>query len=142
MNLFLGKCRSITPRPVLIICFVKYIFIVLWLNNFFFQFSASAPTSTEGVEGNYKDWVFINYTFKRFEGLTQRGIPIRKWKCWLFVTITLFFFFTSAFFFFFATHLVLPLFFLSTLFLLSFVAMYFDNSFMYSPKPRKNWQKE
>ncbi len=20
-----------------------------------------------------KDWVFINYTFKRFEGLTQRG---------------------------------------------------------------------
>ena len=25
----------------------------------------------------YKDWVFINYTFKRFEGLTQRGhIPL------------------------------------------------------------------
>ena len=24
-----------------------------------------------------KDWVFINYTFKRFEGLTQRG-PIPK----------------------------------------------------------------
>ncbi len=24
-----------------------------------------------------KDWVFINYTFKRFEGLTQRG-PILK----------------------------------------------------------------
>ena len=23
----------------------------------------------------YKDWVFINYTFKRFEGLTQRGAP-------------------------------------------------------------------
>lgn len=22
---------------------------------------------------NYKDWVFINYTFKRFEGLSQRG---------------------------------------------------------------------
>jgi len=22
----------------------------------------------------YKDWVFINYTFKRFEGLTQRGL--------------------------------------------------------------------
>lgn len=21
----------------------------------------------------YKDWVFINYTYKRFEGLTQRG---------------------------------------------------------------------
>jgi len=26
----------------------------------------------------YKDWVFINYTFKRFEGLTQRGIPSAK----------------------------------------------------------------
>jgi serine/threonine kinase 38 len=25
----------------------------------------------------YKDWVFINYTFKRFEGLTQRG-PLPK----------------------------------------------------------------
>ncbi|XP_065224429.1 serine/threonine-protein kinase tricornered isoform X3 [Planococcus citri] len=37
----------------------------------------SAPIPTDG-EGNYKDWVFINYTFKRFEGLTQRGIPIKK----------------------------------------------------------------
>lgn len=26
--------------------------------------------------GGYKDWVFINYTFKRFEGLTQRGPPV------------------------------------------------------------------
>merc|ERR1711981_482386 len=26
----------------------------------------------------YKDWVFINYTFKRFEGLTQRGPSIPK----------------------------------------------------------------
>lgn len=31
----------------------------------------SAPVK-EG-ETTYKDWVFINYTFKRFEGLTQRG---------------------------------------------------------------------
>ena len=34
-----------------------------------------------GASGNnYKDWVFINYTFKRFEGLTQRGntIPTAK----------------------------------------------------------------
>ena len=30
-----------------------------------------------GVQPGYKDWVFINYTFKRFEGLTQRGhIPL------------------------------------------------------------------
>ncbi|CAH2226762.1 jg1807 [Pararge aegeria aegeria] len=37
----------------------------------------SAPIATEG-EVAYKDWVFINYTFKRFEGLTQRGTPNKK----------------------------------------------------------------
>lgn len=37
----------------------------------------SAPMPQDG-EINYKDWVFINYTFKRFEGLTQRGIPTKK----------------------------------------------------------------
>ncbi|XP_072046813.1 serine/threonine-protein kinase tricornered-like, partial [Amphiura filiformis] len=36
-----------------------------------------APSLKNGEE-NYKDWVFINYTFKRFEGLTQRqGVPQR-----------------------------------------------------------------
>ena len=37
--------------------------------------NGSGPNSN-----NYKDWVFINYTFKRFEGLTQRGshIPTAK----------------------------------------------------------------
>ena len=35
--------------------------------------SASAPPDKEGEPG-CKDWVFINYTFKRFEGLTQRGV--------------------------------------------------------------------
>ena len=25
-------------------------------------------------ETSDKDWVFLNYTFKRFEGLTQRGM--------------------------------------------------------------------
>lgn len=49
--------------------------------NFFFFFLpplASAPIAQEG-EVIYKDWVFINYTFKRFEGLTQRGIATKKW---------------------------------------------------------------
>uniref|UniRef100_A0A6G1S9D2 non-specific serine/threonine protein kinase n=1 Tax=Aceria tosichella TaxID=561515 RepID=A0A6G1S9D2_9ACAR len=32
----------------------------------------SAPTCKEPSEMAGKDWVFINYTFKRFEGLTQR----------------------------------------------------------------------
>lgn len=35
--------------------------------------TASAPPEKEG-ESSSKDWVFINYTFKRFEGLTQRGL--------------------------------------------------------------------
>ena len=35
----------------------------------------AAPSVGGNVNNNkdYKDWVFINYTFKRFEGLTQRG---------------------------------------------------------------------
>ncbi|KAI8481728.1 Serine/threonine-protein kinase 38 [Branchiostoma belcheri] len=33
------------------------------------------PTSKEGEENKYKDWVFLNYTFKRFDALTQRGVP-------------------------------------------------------------------
>lgn len=39
---------------------------------------AAAPLPQDGVEVSYKDWVFINYTFKRFEGLTQRGTPTKK----------------------------------------------------------------
>lgn len=39
--------------------------------------AASAPIPQDG-EVAYKDWVFINYTFKRFEGLTQRGTPTKK----------------------------------------------------------------
>lgn len=38
---------------------------------FLFYFTASAPQDTETSP---KDWVFINYTYKRFEGLTQRGV--------------------------------------------------------------------
>merc|ERR1712013_227445 len=31
------------------------------------------PSSSTGSSTPYKDWMFMNYTFKRFEGLTQRG---------------------------------------------------------------------
>jgi len=31
-------------------------------------------TKTDAAGG--KDWVFLNYTFKRFEGLTQRGVKL------------------------------------------------------------------
>lgn len=43
----------------------------------FVYFLAAAPLPQDG-EVIYKDWVFINYTFKRFEGLTQRGTPTKK----------------------------------------------------------------
>lgn len=42
-----------------------------------FSVEAAAPLPQDG-EVIYKDWVFINYTFKRFEGLTQRGTPTKK----------------------------------------------------------------
>lgn len=43
---------------------------------FSLYYLASAPIPQEGEV--LKDWVFINYTFKRFEGLTQRGTPTKK----------------------------------------------------------------
>ena len=44
------------------------------------HFSLSAAPSNNDTGQPYKDWVFINYTFKRFEGLTQRGPPIKMAK--------------------------------------------------------------
>lgn len=38
----------------------------------------SQRTSVTASGQPYKDWVFINYTFKRFEGLTQRGPPLAQ----------------------------------------------------------------
>ncbi|ESO83280.1 hypothetical protein LOTGIDRAFT_169498 [Lottia gigantea] len=41
----------------------------------------SSPPKEEDIpDSKYKDWVFINYTYKRFEGLTQRGSrsPLNK----------------------------------------------------------------
>ena len=38
--------------------------------------SSCAAGGSGSNPANYKDWVFINYTFKRFEGLTQRGNSI------------------------------------------------------------------
>jgi serine/threonine kinase 38 len=42
---------------------------------------AATPSTEEQKDSKYKDWVFINYTYKRFEGLTQRGpghLPLSK----------------------------------------------------------------
>ncbi|XP_023226971.1 serine/threonine-protein kinase tricorner-like [Centruroides sculpturatus] len=38
----------------------------------------AAPVPAKDGDPGYKDWVFINYTFKRFEGLTQRGAKLTK----------------------------------------------------------------
>ena len=47
--------------------------------NIFYEFIfLSAAPSNNDTGQPYKDWVFINYTFKRFEGLTQRGVPTAK----------------------------------------------------------------
>lgn len=34
----------------------------------------ASATPKQDTDCGIKDWVFINYTFKRFEGLTQRGV--------------------------------------------------------------------
>ena len=34
---------------------------------------SGVPGSSKTEAAPYKDWMFMNYTFKRFEGLTQRG---------------------------------------------------------------------
>lgn len=44
----------------------------------------SEAQAAQSAQPGYKDWVFINYTFKRFEGLTQRGSSKR-----LFPTVNL-----------------------------------------------------
>jgi len=38
------------------------------------------PVATENNSGTTKDWMFLNYTFKRFEGLTQRGKLDKKFR--------------------------------------------------------------
>lgn len=58
-------------------------------NNSLFLFFSSppvpSPASATEPDFKSKDWVFLNYTYKRFEGLTQRGtIPtyMKAGKAW------------------------------------------------------------
>lgn len=54
------------------------------ISSFFFFLCLWTANSTE-PDFKSKDWVFLNYTYKRFEGLTQRGtIPIymKAGKAW------------------------------------------------------------
>lgn len=58
------------------------------ITPFFFLFSSlpvQSPASATEPDFKSKDWVFLNYTYKRFEGLTQRGtIPtyMKAGKAW------------------------------------------------------------
>ena len=51
-------------------------FLSLLYNIFLFFLLTVTPPQATGE--HMKDWVFINYTFKRFEGLTQRGMGQRQ----------------------------------------------------------------
>lgn len=57
-------------------CLYKCLIVSFYLSFLSARIIASAPLPQEGEV--LKDWVFINYTFKRFEGLTQRGTPTKK----------------------------------------------------------------
>ncbi len=53
-----------------------YVFQNVSLFSLFFSKVAPVSNHTE-ADLKSKDWVFINYTYKRFEGLTARGgIPL------------------------------------------------------------------
>lgn len=62
------------PDVALEIRKLKNLLNLLIINLKFYLASAPCPQDGEVL----KDWVFINYTFKRFEGLTQRGTPTHK----------------------------------------------------------------
>ena len=38
------------------------------------------PEPPDTKSDGSKDWMFLNYTFKRFEGLTQRGKLEKKFR--------------------------------------------------------------
>ena len=72
------------PKDLLFIFFLREnIFSLIFFSddtsNFdeFPDVDLKIPSASATVTQGSKDWVFINYTFKRFEGLTQRG-PIPK----------------------------------------------------------------
>lgn len=72
--------------PVSVQHFSCFVPSVVWNDSNCWSFPPAAPVSnhTEADLKN-KDWVFINYTYKRFEGLTARGaIPsyMKSGKRW------------------------------------------------------------
>lgn len=58
--------------------------------SFWFYLSVFLVPNTTEPDYKSKDWVFLNYTYKRFEGLTQRGsIPtyMKAGKLWMKITL-------------------------------------------------------
>ena len=77
------RCWVRYPKELLVIFLRENIFSLIFFSddtsNFdeFPDVDLKIPSASATVTQGSKDWVFINYTFKRFEGLTQRG-PIPK----------------------------------------------------------------
>lgn len=66
---------------------LEFVWLTQWDWNLFSS-SSSSSTSSAAPEADLKnkDWVFVNYTYKRFEGLTARGaIPsyMKSNKRWM-----------------------------------------------------------
>lgn len=66
MNLFLFL-------NVCCFCVLTPIILTNLLLNPLLSLSATVVTNHSEADLKSKDWVFINYTYKRFEGLTARG---------------------------------------------------------------------
>lgn len=73
--------EHIRERPAVIIVDVKGIDDTSNFDDFpEVDLKLPTPPKDDQKDSKYKDWVFINYTYKRFEGLTQRGprLPLSK----------------------------------------------------------------
>ena len=79
-----GRFAMIIDRVSLPMCALKNgnkttfnylieVFVAQNCSSFFFS-ASQQPNHGESDSTKYNnDWVFLNYTYKRFEGLTQRG---------------------------------------------------------------------
>ena len=70
--------KKLQTRTLRNICGASRFLVQLDFVHFAFVYcSVEWETLTRSkADATNKDWVFLNYTFKRFEGLTQRGVRL------------------------------------------------------------------
>lgn len=87
------RLRALTTPPILMIFLSQTFYSQVRTNHTHFRTTVLSSTDliylfiflsvTNQTEPDFKskDWVFLNYTYKRFEGLTQRGTipPTQSW---------------------------------------------------------------